>query len=72
MSNDRLLSRMSKAEITIRAFENHCETLAMGLPIPISDGNGGVIFLNNFEELSQKFSDLDVTVKNQMKQKYQV
>lgn len=53
-------------------FEEHCRTLALGLKIPISDGNGKVIYLNNFEELVQRFPDLELALKNQMKQQYQL
>jgi len=34
-------------------FEERCRSLAVGSAIPISDGNGNVIYLNNFDDLNQ-------------------
>lgn len=51
-------------EVIKRQFEEHCRTLAMGLAIPISDGNGKVIYLNSFEELVQRFPQLEQGFKN--------
>lgn len=63
---------LTHPEVIKRQFEEHCRTLAMGLAIPISDGNGKVIYLNSFEQLAQHFPNLAPASKNQMKQQYQL
>jgi len=52
-------------------FEERCRSLAVGSRIAISE-QGKLVYLSNFEQLTQRFPDLEPAFKNQMKQQYQL
>jgi hypothetical protein len=52
-------------------FEERCRSLAVGSRIAISE-QGKLVYLSNFDELTQRFPDLELAFKNQMKQQYQL
>lgn len=52
-------------------FEERCRSLAVGSRIAISE-QGKLVYLSNFEQLAQRFPDLEPAFKNQMKKQYQL
>lgn len=50
-------------------FEQRCQLLAVGGVISISEHERS-IYLSNFEELSQRFPDLEQSFKDEMKTRY--
>lgn len=52
-------------------FEERCRSLAVASKIAISE-QGKLVYLSNFEQLAQRFPDLEPAFKNQMKQQYQL
>ncbi|MEI2514476.1 hypothetical protein [Acinetobacter soli] len=50
-------------------FEQRCQLLAAGGVISISEHERS-IYLSNFEELSQRFPDLEQSFKDEMKARY--
>jgi len=58
-------------DVIKRQFEERCRSLAVGSRIAISE-QGKLVYLSNFEQLAQRFPDLEPAFKNQMKKQYQL
>lgn len=50
-------------------FEERCRSLAVGSKIAISE-LGKLVYLSNFDELEQRFINVEQSFKDEMKEKY--
>lgn len=50
-------------------FEERCRSLAVGSRIAISE-QGKLVYLSTFDELEQRFPDLEQSFKHEIKEKY--
>ncbi len=60
---------LKNPEVIKRQFEERCRSLAVGAEIVISE-HGKLVYLNSFDDLEQRFPDLEQSFKDEMKVRY--
>lgn len=67
--NEIALFDLKHPDFLKQQFEQRCKSLVAGAVISISD-NGKLVYLSSFEELVQRFPDLEQNFKDEMRVRY--
>jgi len=67
--NEIALLDLKQPDFLKQQFEQRCKSLAAGVVISISE-NGKMAYLSSFEELVQRFPDVEQNFKEEMRVRY--